>query len=104
MLMLLFMFVMVVPPITTLRGVEPAAEPARQLDRIRHGPEVHEEEPRLVVQHVVVQGRHLDPVSPERANHRVHLVGGKFITCATPIAGGSTTPSSTIVSSRGTLT
>jgi hypothetical protein len=37
-------------------------------------PEVHEEEPRLLVEHMTVQRGHLDAVLPQGPDHRVHLV------------------------------
>src|SRR3954454_23727606 len=49
------------------RGLEPLGEPAG----LAHAPEVHEEQPRLVVEHVVVDRRDLDPVLPQGAQHRV---------------------------------
>jgi len=42
--------------------VEHRAQPGCQLGRVVIGPEVHEEQPWLVVQHVVVQRRDLDAV------------------------------------------
>src|SRR5437879_2530179 len=36
---------------------------------------MHEEEPRLLIEHVVVDGGHLDPVLPERLQYRGHLLG-----------------------------
>jgi hypothetical protein len=39
------------------------------------GPEVHEVEVRLVVEHVVVDRRDFDPVLAQCLQHRVHLLG-----------------------------
>src|SRR5581483_12320301 len=45
--------------------------------RIVVRPEVKEEEPRLLVQHVAVDGGNLDAIRPQGFNHRVHLIGGQ---------------------------
>src|SRR5690348_11191392 len=42
--------------------VQGGPKPLRELQRIVIRPEMHVEHPRLVVQHVAVQGRHLDTV------------------------------------------
>ena len=34
-----------------------------QLDRVVIGPEMYEEESRLLVEHVAVQGRYVDPIA-----------------------------------------
>ena len=52
-------------------------QPLGELVGIVDAPEVHEEQPRLVGQHMVVDGRHLDAVLTQRAQHRVHLIGGQ---------------------------
>jgi len=46
-------------------------ESARQLDGIVVCPEMHEEQARLVIQHVIVDCRHLDAVLPNGAKHRI---------------------------------
>src|SRR3954452_13075112 len=38
---------------------------------------MHEEEPRLLVQHVTMQGGHFDAVRPQRHDHRIDLVAGQ---------------------------
>src|ERR671933_905694 len=58
-----------------LHLVEGGAKPLGELLRIVVRPEMHEEEARLLAEHVVVQGRDLDAVLAKRAEHRVHLVG-----------------------------
>src|SRR6478752_10513765 len=49
--------------------------PFRQLYPIIICPEVHEKEARLLVEHVAVDGRYLDPVFAQGPDQRVHLVG-----------------------------
>src|SRR5215203_783543 len=44
-----------------LHAIEGSAQPSCQLLRIVVPPEMHEEQARLVVEHVVVDGRHFDP-------------------------------------------
>src|SRR5215218_2427195 len=84
------------------------------------GPEVHEEEPRLLAEHVVVDGRHLDAVRPQGADHGFTSsavstkspvvatlpapVAWKLMAMAEPIASGTSVPLSFGVSARGTLT
>src|SRR5438046_10363990 len=36
-----------------------------------------EEQPRLLVQHMTMNGRHLDAVGPQRIDNGVHLTAGK---------------------------
>ena len=43
------------------------AQASEQLPQIAVGPEMHEEEPRLLVQHVIVQRRHFDTVRSQGA-------------------------------------
>jgi hypothetical protein len=40
-------------------------------------PEIHEEETWLIVQHVIVDGCHLDAACAQGAQHRIHLGGGE---------------------------
>ena len=47
----------------------------RELLPIIIGPEVHEEKPRLFVEHVRVQGRDLNPIRLQLAQHRIDLFG-----------------------------
>src|SRR4051794_8370779 len=60
-----------------LHLIESLTQTPRELAGVVIGPEVHEEQPRLIVEHVVVHGCHLDAVPAERLEHRVHLVGGQ---------------------------
>ncbi len=53
--------------------VERRAQPLRQFGRVIIRPEMHEERPRLVVEHVIVDSRYLDAVFPQRLQHRVHF-------------------------------
>ena len=46
----------------TRRLVESRAQAPGQFDRIVVGPEMHEEQPRLLIEHVTMDRRHLDPV------------------------------------------
>src|SRR5262245_24498749 len=57
--------------------VQGRAQPCRQLQRVVVSPEVHEEHPRLLGQHVAVQGRDLNAVSLQSLDHRIHLLGGE---------------------------
>jgi len=41
--------------------IEPGAQAMRFLAGVLVGPDVHEEQARLVIEHVVVDGGHLDP-------------------------------------------
>src|SRR3954469_19775450 len=54
--------------------VEGGAQSLGELDCIVVGPEVHEDETRLLGQHVAVHRRHLNAVFAERLDHRVDLV------------------------------
>src|SRR5215212_427315 len=62
------------PAFSDLDLVECRSEPLRKFLSVVIGPEVHEEQPRLVAQHVVVKRCNLDPVCPKRPQDRVHLV------------------------------
>ena len=53
-----------------LRLVERRSQPARQGQRVIRGPEVHEEEPRALPEHVGVQGGDLDPAAGEGVHDR----------------------------------
>jgi hypothetical protein len=48
--------------------VEGSTENLCQFLRIIGGPEMHEEEPRLIVQHVIMQGGYLDAVRARARN------------------------------------
>ena len=60
-----------------LHVVERGAQPSCELLRIVVAPEMHEEQARLVVEHVVVDRGHLDAVRAQRLQHRIDLVGGE---------------------------
>lgn len=53
--------------------VQRGAEPACELHRVVVRPEMHEEEPRSLGQHVAVQRRDLNAILPEHLDHGVHL-------------------------------
>src|SRR5947209_6324217 len=57
--------------------VERSAQPPGELDGIVVRPEVHEEKPGLLVQHVAVNRRDLDAVRTQGLDDRVDLVGGE---------------------------
>ena len=57
--------------------VECRAKPSGQFQRIVIGPEVEEEQPRLLVQHVAVHGGYVDAVCTQCSDHRIHLVTGE---------------------------
>src|SRR5438876_10650301 len=46
-----------------------------------------EEQPRLLVQHVTMDRRHVDPIRPQRRNHWIH-----FVACQNKISGDSGFP------------
>src|SRR5437660_1043704 len=54
--------------------VERGTEPLRKLHRVVVRPEVQEEQPRLLVQHVAVDRRHLDAVRAQRLDHGIDLI------------------------------
>src|SRR5215468_1672476 len=54
--------------------VECGAQARGELDRVVIGPEMHEAQPRLLIQHVAVQCRHLDAVRVQRMDHRIDLL------------------------------
>src|SRR5215510_2602454 len=51
------------------RLVERGAQPLGELHGVIIGPEVHEEQPRLLVEHVAVHRRHFDAVRAQRLDH-----------------------------------
>jgi hypothetical protein len=53
--------------------VERGPQSLGELPDVVVGPEMHEEEPRLVGQHVVVQGGHLDPVLAQRPQSKTQM-------------------------------
>src|SRR5882757_6595027 len=59
------------------RFVERGTQALGELDRVVIRPEMHEEEPRLFVQHVTVERRDVDAMRPQCGDHRVHLVAGQ---------------------------
>src|SRR6266481_2361459 len=103
------------------RLVQCGAQSLGKLQCIVVGPEMQEEESRLLVQHVAVDRSHVDAVRPQRLDHGIHFVigenevtgnralpppvGWKLIAMATPIGptGAICIPSSMIGSRRGTL-
>src|SRR6266545_4813283 len=64
------------PPLALrARGlVECGAQSAGELQGVVVRPEVQEEEPRLLGQHVAMDRRYLDAVRPQSLDHRVHLL------------------------------
>ena len=50
----------------TCRLVERGTQAARELDGVVIGPEVHEDQPRLLGQHMAMNGRDLDAVVAQR--------------------------------------
>ena len=71
-------------------------QPMSEFLRIVIGPEMHEEQARRIVEHMVMQRRHLDTVFAQSLEDRVHLGG-----CEHEIAGDSAMPPSRGVSERG---
>src|ERR1700737_185546 len=57
--------------------VERGAQSACKLQRVIIGPEVHEEKPRLLVEHVAMKRRHLDAVRTQSLDDRVHFFAGQ---------------------------
>ena len=53
-----------------------AARMPGKLDGVVIGPEVNEDHPGLLVEHVAVNCCHLDPVLPQDADHRIDLISG----------------------------
>ena len=93
-------------------------QPDRQLVHVVVRPEVHVEQPRLVIEHVVVNGSHFDPVLTQRLDDGFHFlgdqdevardsdfvtVGWKLMAFADPMASGTSIPPSVIRSARGML-
>ncbi len=61
-----------------------------QLHRVIIGPEMHEEQSRLLIQHVAVQSGHLDSVVSQCLQHRIDLLGQKHEVAgdgSPPVAG-----------------
>jgi len=58
------------------RQVECLSQTISELDGIVDGPEMHEEQTRLVVEQMIVQARYLDSVFPKRTDYRIHLRAG----------------------------
>src|SRR5262249_61061728 len=56
------------------RLVEGRAQSLGKLYGVVIGPKVHEEEPRLLVEHVTMDRRHLDTVRPQSVDDWVHFV------------------------------
>src|SRR6516162_8982495 len=54
--------------------VERGTQPLGELERIVIGPEMQEEESRLLVQHVAVDRSDLDAIGPQRHDYRIHLL------------------------------
>src|SRR5262249_35061936 len=59
------------------RLIQRLAQPLRQLQGVVVRPEVHEEQPGLLGQHVAVDRRDLDPVRPQGLDHRVDLLANE---------------------------
>src|SRR3984893_13286272 len=57
--------------------VERGAQSACKLQRVVIGPEVHEEKPRLLVEHVAMKRRHLDAVRTQSLDDRGHFFAGQ---------------------------
>src|SRR6476661_3781661 len=55
---------------------ERRSQALRQLERIVVGPEMDKKETWLFVEHMTVEGGHLDAILAQRTDHRVHLFGG----------------------------
>jgi len=49
-----------------------------ELDGIVVRPEMHEEQPRLLIKHMTVQGRDLDSSCAQSFDHRIDLIGGQY--------------------------
>ena len=59
------------------RLVECGAQSLGQLQGVVVGPEMQEEQPRLLVQHVTVDRRDVDAVRSQRLDHRIYFVVGE---------------------------
>src|SRR6516162_9554533 len=59
------------------RLVECRAQSLGQLHGIVVCPEMHEEQPRLLVEHMAVDRGYLDAVRAQRLDHRIDLVSGE---------------------------
>src|SRR5262245_62477219 len=60
------------------RLVERGAQSLRKLYGVVVRPEVQEEQPRLLVEHVAVNCRHLDAIRSQRLDHRIDLVSRQY--------------------------
>src|ERR1700752_2266669 len=60
------------------RLVECLAKATGKSQCIIIGPEMEEEQARLVVQHVAVYGGYVDVVRSQRSDHRIHLIAGEY--------------------------
>jgi hypothetical protein len=58
-------------------AVERRPEATRELRRVVIGPEMHEEQARLLVQHVTMKRSHIDAICPQRLDHGIHLIVGQ---------------------------
>src|SRR5438046_8940783 len=54
--------------------VERGAQSPGKFQRIVMGPEMKEEQSRLFVQHVAMDGGHVDSACPQRLDHGIHLI------------------------------
>src|SRR5437764_12799913 len=61
-----------------VRAGECRMEAAGQLGRVVVRPEMHEEKSRRLLQHVAVDGRHLDTIGAQGAEHRIHLAANEY--------------------------
>src|SRR5690348_7644677 len=57
--------------------VERRAQASRQLHGIVVGPEVAEEQSRLLIEHMAMDCRHLDAVAAQRLDYRIDLFAGQ---------------------------
>jgi hypothetical protein len=57
--------------------VERGPQSCRQFCQFIVCPEVHEEQARLVIEHVIVQGRNLDAIVAQNTQHRIDFIGGQ---------------------------
>src|SRR5215469_9585955 len=53
--------------------VQTPAQPFRKLDGVVVGPEMHKEQPRLLIEHVAVQSSYLDAGGTERLDDRINF-------------------------------
>src|SRR3954452_3714929 len=59
------------------RLVERGTQARGELDRVVVRPEMHEDEPRLLVEHVAVDRRHLDAIGAQLLDHRIDLLASE---------------------------